>query len=126
MAKDPDLDDNDVEDYIDKASVSALRRMVRRLRSKKLSERDAEDLEQEDAESEKERNKLADLHEEKKGPAPKQEVTDEDLPFELGDEEESGEEGSSEATYECDCSAEECDDPKCATHGKKGKASKGR
>jgi hypothetical protein len=120
----PDLDDNDVEDYIDKASVSSLRRMVRRLRAKRLSDRDSADIEQDEKDAESERNKLADLHEEKKGPAPKQEVSDEDLPFELGEEGEEEDSSSMEAS--CDCSAEECDDPSCAVHGKPSKGSKGR
>lgn len=127
MAKDmnlSELDDNDVDDYIDKASVSSLRRMVRRLRAKRLSERDQEDMDQEDEAAEKERNKLADLHAEKKGAAPKQEVTDEDLPFELGDDGEEDPSSASEA--ECDCSEEECDDPSCSVHGKKSKSTKGR
>lgn len=120
MAKDKalaDLDDNDVEDYIDKASVSSLRRMVRRLRAKRLSERDPEEMEKDEEESEKERNKLADMHEEKKGAAPKLPVEDDDLPEELADEEDEG---------SCDCSEEECDDPECATHSKTSKGTKGR
>lgn len=121
----PDLDDDDVDEYIDKASVSKLRKMVRRLRAQRLSERDSEDLEKESEESEKERNKLADLHEEGKGSTPKQEVTDEDLPFDLGEGEESEDEDSSMAEG-CDCSEEECDDPSCATHGKKRKTTKGQ
>lgn len=123
MAKDAnlsELDDNDVEDYIDKASVSSLRRMVRRLRAKRLSERDPEEMAKDEEESEKERNKLADMHEEKKGAVPKLPVEDDDLPEELGEEDDEDEEAS------CDCSEEECDDPACATHGKKSKGTKGR
>lgn len=117
-----DLVDRLDDEEIDQLPVGMLRKYVRRLKAKRLSERDEEEMEKDEAEAEKERKKLADSYEEKKGKAPKQEVTDEDLPFEIGGEE-SSEESSAAG---CDCSEEECDDPACKVHRKPGKGAKGR
>lgn len=48
--------------------------------------------------ADKERNDLADLHEEKKGPVPKQEVQEDDLPFdvEIGEGDEDDEDSASD------------------------------
>jgi hypothetical protein len=119
MAREKDSDGN--ED-LDTMRVPELRAMIRKMRAQRLSDRNPEEVRKDEEKAEAERKKLSDLHEEKKGAAPKIPVEDDDLPEVLaGDDEEEGSEYES-----CDCSEEECDDPKCATHGKGSKASKGR
>mgnify|MGYP006270703123 CR=1 FL=1 len=104
---DNDQDDSDL-DYI---PAPKLRAMIRKLRSQRLSDRDPEQVEKDDASAEEERTKLADLHEEKKGASPKVAVTDDDFPEDMKES--------------CDCDDEDCDDPSCTVHNKK-RAPKGR
>lgn len=77
------LDDDDVA----KLPASVLKKMVRALRAKRLSEREASEAE--DKQSEEEREKLASLHEEQKGKSPKVPVSKDDLPDVLVDDDES-------------------------------------
>lgn len=70
------LDDDD----LGKLPASVLKKMVRALKAKRLADREADEAGEEKAEEERE--KLSDLHEEKKGSPPKVPVSKEDLPDE--------------------------------------------
>jgi hypothetical protein len=74
------LDDDD----LGKLPASVLKKMVRALKAKRLADREADEAG--DAKAEEEREKLSDLHEEKKGSSPKVPVRKDDLPEELEDE----------------------------------------
>lgn len=91
-----DFDNKNLEDYPPKL----LRKMVRQLlaeRSRKPGQTDDEEAEA----AEEEREKLADLHAEKKGAVPSVPVTSNDLPVELTpDEDESEEDGEEEKLAE--------------------------
>ncbi len=64
---------------------SALERLVLKYRAKRLSERDPAEVKKDGDAAEEEREKLSDLHEEKKGKAPSPPVEKDDLPEELED-----------------------------------------
>lgn len=64
---------------------SALERLVLKYRAKRLSERNPEDVKKEEDDAEEEREKLSQLHEEKKGKAPTQTVEKDDLPEDIED-----------------------------------------
>lgn len=71
----------DLEDLPPKTLRKMLRALMLKLHKKPGDKAD-------DAESEKEREGRADLHEESKGKGHKQKVEKDDLPFDLGDDEE--------------------------------------
>lgn len=71
-------------------SAPALREYIRTQLSKKNKPADDKQAD----ESDKEREALADLHEETNGKAPKVPVTKEDMPFDLGEDDEEGDEAS--------------------------------
>lgn len=81
-----DLADKLDDDDVSKLPASVLKKMVRALRAKRLAERTEEESGEEKAEEERE--KLASLHEEKKGAAPKVAVEKDDLPEELTENDE--------------------------------------
>jgi len=74
------LDDDDVA----KLPASVLKKMVRALKAKRLAEREAD--ESGEYKAEEEREKLASLHEEQKGKAPKVPVSKDDLPEGLAED----------------------------------------
>lgn len=78
MAANPELD-LDLEDLPPKTLRKMLRAMMQKMCRKPGDDVDPAD----EDESEKAREDLADLHEEKKGPGPKQAVSKDDLPFEV-------------------------------------------
>jgi hypothetical protein len=92
-------------------SAPALREYIRSQLSKKNKPAD----DKQSDESDKEREALADLHEETNGTAPKVPVTKEDMPFDIGEDDESGDEAS-EASAEADA-----DDEKPAKTKKRSK-----
>ena len=68
-----------------------LRKLLRRMAAKRVSERTKDD---EDESAEEDRKKLSEMHEEKKGSSPKVPVSKDDLPAdleEMADEDEEGE-----------------------------------
>jgi hypothetical protein len=71
------LDDDDIS----KLPASVLKKLVRALKAKRLSDRTPEESGEDKAEEERE--KLSSLHEEQKGEAPKVPVKKDDLPEEL-------------------------------------------
>jgi hypothetical protein len=82
----------DLEDFPPSVQAKVLKKLVRRLMAKRLSERDPEEQEKDQKEVEKRREELSNLHEEKRGAAPKVAVTKDDLSADLLGEEEEEEE----------------------------------
>lgn len=80
-AQEEDREDDDPSNL----TRAALIRMVRKFKAKQLKDREAEDMEEDDERAEEERKKLADMHEETKGKAPKIPVEPDDLPEEIGE-----------------------------------------
>jgi hypothetical protein len=83
MARYTEEDDKDTDPS--DMTRAALVRMVRKLKAKRLEERAEEDMEEDEAKAEEERVKLADMHAEKKGEAPKIAVEEDDLPEEIAE-----------------------------------------
>lgn len=81
----------DIEDLPPKA----LRKLIRSMLAKAGKPKTKKD----DDKSDEEREALADLHESSKGKAPKVPVTEDDLPFDLGDDSD-GEEASESSSSE--------------------------
>ena len=61
-------------------SRAALERLVMKYRAKRLSDRNPADVAEDEKKADEEREKLSNLHSEKKGDAPTPEVEDDDLP----------------------------------------------
>lgn len=87
-----ELEEKDLEHLPPKV----LRMMIRKLKAKRLSERDPKDTEKEQEDAEAEREKLSKAHEDAKGAAPKVMVQDDDLPEELSESDDSAEEEADE------------------------------
>ena len=92
--KDIDLEDEEsLFEDLEELPPKVLRKMIRRLKARRLSDRDEEEEEEILAKHEKDRKELAELHEEGHGAPPEVPVEDEDLPESLsGDEEEEEDE----------------------------------
>jgi hypothetical protein len=84
------------EEQLDHLPAKVLRMMIRKLRAKRLSDRDPKDTEKEQEEAESEREKLSKAHEDAKGAAPKVPVMEDDLPEELSESDDSSEEEAAE------------------------------
>lgn len=84
------------ERVLSRMDAPALREYIRTLLEKKDKPNDKKQSD----ESDKEREALADLHEEKKGKSAGVPVLKEDLPFDLGGDEESEDEDDSQASTE--------------------------
>jgi hypothetical protein len=65
---------------IDSLPAPVLRKIIRALSAKRLSDRDPEDVKRADDDAEEERKKLSDLHAEKKGRGKSPSVEKDDLP----------------------------------------------
>ena len=90
MSAEEDREDDDPSNL----TRAALIRMVRKFKAKQLKDREAEDVEEDAERAEEERTKLADMHEETKGAAPKIPVKSDDLPEELAELDDEEEEES--------------------------------
>lgn len=68
------------EELIDDLPPAVVRKLLRRLKAQRVSDRDQEDADEDEKRSEKERKKLVDLHQEKKGAPPEMKADEDDLP----------------------------------------------
>lgn len=80
---------------IDELTPAQLRKLLRRVMAKGLKDKDEGEKEEELRKSEEEREKLSKLREEKNGKGPSPDVTKDDVPEELRDEEEDEDEKDS-------------------------------
>lgn len=92
MAADKKQIDLDID--IDDLPPALVRKLLRRMVAKRLSDKDPEEAEKDEEDSEKERKKLADLHKEKKGTPPKMPVEEDDLPEGMYEAGKDGEDSS--------------------------------
>lgn len=86
--------DNIPDSLIDDLPPALVRKLLRRMKAQRVSERDKEESDKDEEDSEKERKKLVDLHKEKKGSPPDMPVEEDDLPEGMYSADESDDDSS--------------------------------